>query len=452
MIAGHHWRSQCRPALGGAGIGDDLRPENRQYLKCAKEHADETFSLTQLDPAEHTCLVYLSVLLCALAKKHNRKLRAPRESWLALIVGSRSWWQTKAASFLLAPRPLECLVTGNLATKNLFFKVVLILKIEEVPQIAGLSKGKREKNPVSTVAMDHVCVHVWRRHVRQCTCAYICQRNVYVKEKMCMHAAEGSWQLSRERQMCTLLSLSAKEWKKSRSVHVAWEGSLGSNWKAALGDGQLLRERACLAETLSLECTWHCSWWERKRFGIGSNTRWRSNSRGFPTSEEKPAFSKTGHRVVQRFLWWKTPRGKRNRVPRWWRVLRTGAASGAHDGGTTLPAMTFCTIPRLGGRREHRRKRLHGGSKIHKPERPGEPRAKLSGDKIPPRSGGSIAAPQQYIVADVGKENSQQIGDLVMSDGRVSAKWADKCVVWRERRSANAPDWHPVERPFVPQC
>ena len=45
---------------------------------------------------------------------------APRESRLALIVGSRSWWQTKAASFLLAPRPFECLAMGNLATKAAF--------------------------------------------------------------------------------------------------------------------------------------------------------------------------------------------------------------------------------------------------------------------------------------------------------------------------------------------
>ena len=30
----------------------------------------------------------------------------------------------------------------------------------EVSQIAGPSKGKREENPVSTVALDHVCVHV----------------------------------------------------------------------------------------------------------------------------------------------------------------------------------------------------------------------------------------------------------------------------------------------------
>ena len=79
MIAGHDRRSQCRPALGGAGIRNDLRPEYPQYLQCAEEHVDETFSLTQSDPAEHACLVYLSVLLCALAKKHNRKLHSTRK-------------------------------------------------------------------------------------------------------------------------------------------------------------------------------------------------------------------------------------------------------------------------------------------------------------------------------------------------------------------------------------
>ena len=69
-------------------------------------------------------------------------------------------------------------------------------------------RQKRKKNLVSTVALEHVCVRVWRtpRHVRQCMCACICQKNVYVKEKMCMHAAERSWQLSRERQMCTITS------------------------------------------------------------------------------------------------------------------------------------------------------------------------------------------------------------------------------------------------------
>ena len=33
-------------------------------------------------------------------------------------------------------------------------------KSKEVSQIARLSKGKRGKNLVSTVALDHVCVHV----------------------------------------------------------------------------------------------------------------------------------------------------------------------------------------------------------------------------------------------------------------------------------------------------
>ena len=58
--------------LRSTRIRDDLRPENRQYLKCAKEHADGTFSPTQLDPAEHTCLVHLFVLLCALVKKQAK--------------------------------------------------------------------------------------------------------------------------------------------------------------------------------------------------------------------------------------------------------------------------------------------------------------------------------------------------------------------------------------------
>ena len=47
-------------------------------------------------------------------------------------------------------------------------------KSKEVSQIPWLSKGKRGRNLVSTVALDHVCVHVWRRNARQCTCACIC--------------------------------------------------------------------------------------------------------------------------------------------------------------------------------------------------------------------------------------------------------------------------------------
>ena len=82
MIAGHDRRSQCRPALGGAGIGDDLRPENRQYLKCAKEHADETFSLTQLDPAEHTSWPAMRVISLGIRTvpvlSVAKKLAAPR--------------------------------------------------------------------------------------------------------------------------------------------------------------------------------------------------------------------------------------------------------------------------------------------------------------------------------------------------------------------------------------
>ena len=45
-------------------------------------------------------------------------------------------------------------------------------------------QGQMRINLVSTVALDHVCVHVWRRHVRQCACACLCQKNVYVKENI----------------------------------------------------------------------------------------------------------------------------------------------------------------------------------------------------------------------------------------------------------------------------
>ena len=45
------------------------------------------------------------------------------------------------------------------------------------------AKGKEEHKPVTTVALDRVCVRVWRRHVWPCMCACICQENVYVKER-----------------------------------------------------------------------------------------------------------------------------------------------------------------------------------------------------------------------------------------------------------------------------
>ena len=61
------------------------------------------------------------------------------------------------------------------------------------------AKGKEEQKPVTTVALDRVCVRAWLRHVWRCKCACICQENVYVKEKMCMHTAVRRWQLSKKR-------------------------------------------------------------------------------------------------------------------------------------------------------------------------------------------------------------------------------------------------------------
>ena len=57
-------------------------------------------------------------------EKHNRNF-APRESRLRVIVGSRSWWQTKAASFLLAPAALGMLGNRQLSNKKPRFRLVL---------------------------------------------------------------------------------------------------------------------------------------------------------------------------------------------------------------------------------------------------------------------------------------------------------------------------------------
>ena len=61
------------------------------------------------------------------------------------------------------------------------------------------AKGKEEQKPVTTVALDRVCVRAWLRHVWRCMCACIWQENVYVKEKMCMHTAVRCWQLNKKK-------------------------------------------------------------------------------------------------------------------------------------------------------------------------------------------------------------------------------------------------------------
>ena len=48
------------------------------------------------------------------------------------------------------------------------------------------NSAKEEQKPVTTVALDRVCVRAWLRHVWRCMRACICQENVYVKEKMCI--------------------------------------------------------------------------------------------------------------------------------------------------------------------------------------------------------------------------------------------------------------------------
>ena len=79
---------------------------------------------------------------------------------------------------------------------------------------------------MTTVALDRVCVRVWRRHVWPCMCACICQENVYVKENMCMHTAVRCWQLSKNKTMPWLNygggggTLQGGESKVSRKVAV----------------------------------------------------------------------------------------------------------------------------------------------------------------------------------------------------------------------------------------
>ena len=93
-----------------------------------------------------------------------------------------------------------------------FCKKIIIIQISLRKFSA---KAKEEQNPVTTVALDRVFVRVWlggselffcslppvvwRRHVRQCMCACMCQKNVYEKEKMCMRTAVRCWQLSKKR-------------------------------------------------------------------------------------------------------------------------------------------------------------------------------------------------------------------------------------------------------------
>ena len=79
--------------------------------------------------------------------------------------------------------------------------IAVVQHVQEYRGKGNSAKGKEEQKPVTTVALDRVCVRVWRRHVWPCMCACICQENVYVKEKMCMHTAVRCWQLSKNKTM-----------------------------------------------------------------------------------------------------------------------------------------------------------------------------------------------------------------------------------------------------------
>ena len=119
MIAGHGRRSQCRQHLAAQG-SETTCVQKIANISNAQWSTQMKLSLLHNSTPLNTPVWFICPFSFAHLRKNTTENFAPRESWLALIVGSRSWWQTKAAFFLLAPRPLECLVTGNLATKAAF--------------------------------------------------------------------------------------------------------------------------------------------------------------------------------------------------------------------------------------------------------------------------------------------------------------------------------------------
>ena len=147
---------------------------------------------------------------------------------LRLRVSCSTDWASRATTFLqklksfvIVGRQLwsersgyhGCKVTNF---RTFFFQVIEVLllrkKSKEVSRIAGLSKGKRGKKPSygssfgSCVTEAHAAVYV---------CVHMPKENV-LKEKMCMHATERYWQLSRERQILNVhfAEFICKEMKK----------------------------------------------------------------------------------------------------------------------------------------------------------------------------------------------------------------------------------------------
>ena len=68
----------------------------------------------------------------------------------------------------------------NLLFKALSSRAETIIPNTEDRGMGNSAKGKEEQKPVTTVALDRVCVWAWLRYVCRCMCACICQENVYV--------------------------------------------------------------------------------------------------------------------------------------------------------------------------------------------------------------------------------------------------------------------------------
>ena len=179
--------------LRSTRIRDDLRPENRQYLKCAKEHADGTFSPTQLDPAEHTCLVHLFVLLCALAKK-QAKLRSTGKPTCAhrrksILVANES------CIFSFGAAALWMLGNGQLSNKKPRFRQVL------TPGCVCRSSAKRACTCCYWRAgsWSPFCFDITLRSLLLCACAVVITLETQKMSKRAPHFVEFNFLTNRNR-------------------------------------------------------------------------------------------------------------------------------------------------------------------------------------------------------------------------------------------------------------
>ena len=101
MIAGDDRRSQCRPALAAQGSATTC-VQKIANISNDQRSTQMKLSLLHNQTPLNTPVWFICPCSFAHLRKNTTENFAPRESRLALIIGSQYWWQMKAASFLLA--------------------------------------------------------------------------------------------------------------------------------------------------------------------------------------------------------------------------------------------------------------------------------------------------------------------------------------------------------------